>query len=296
MWRTAVAETLPHELLEIIATRLSAAMLLRAVQVCQTWRAAFMSDEEKLWEPLARKRFPRLASLLALRTSPPAQPTFKLLYRRLLTAGRADPIDVVPPQVFRLPEYLLSYEIRLDDKLKMHGSAPMDQSGSAQARLFTELPQWYLGQGSDIEWDGRLNLAVYATRQSDMRMVKLYETNQTMRDGMHTLFYIEILPGAPFVDLHRGVWNDSPTSDGEQIMIAPSKHLAGAPLFFTAEDDDNDGFFGCIDLCISCATGCYIRGCVGSDDEFMYACLENNEGDVPSDQLEIYLAYMAPWN
>ena len=211
-------------------------MLLQAVQVCQTWRAAFMSDEEKLWEPLARKRFPRLASLLALRISPPgpAQPTFKLLYRRLLTADHAPrSLDVVPPQVFRLPEYLLSYEIHLDGKLKMHGSAPMlDQTGSACARLFTKLPQWYLGQGSGIEWDGRLNLAVYATRQSDMRMVKLYETDQTMRDGIHTLFRNEILLGAPFVDLHRGVWNDS--GDGEQTMQAPSKHLAGAPLFFSS--------------------------------------------------------------
>jgi hypothetical protein len=294
--RVTGADLLPVEILELVARSLSAAALLRGVQVSRIWREAFTSDEERLWEPLARGRFPRLPSLLAMRTSAAVRPTFKLLYRRLLTADHSQvPDGSMPRQVFRLSEYLLSYELHLDDVLKLHASAPVGQ----RARLCSEVPQWYQDQGVGVEWGHRLRLVIYVTRQSDMSSVKLYEHDLTMRDGMSTNFHERLLPGAPYIDLDGGTWqveNDAAIGpDTEQCMEAPSKHMAADPLLWMDPAEDGDTL-GSIEVFLSYASGEYLRGI--RDGNVSYMCmsiLDGHLGDMPDDQKEIYFAYMAPW-
>jgi hypothetical protein len=194
-------ERLANELkLAIVRASASASTVTSLTQTSREWKALIMEHSEALWKPLAFDRFPRLAGVMAARTSDSEAVSSYVLYRRSLEAERSSIPDGDMRRALPLSAYILSVELHLDGELKAVASCsgkkrPLWDGGRSHftVRLMESPPSWYVTG----DWGERLRLSIYITRKADLRVIKLYEAHTSDRDDWETNWLGSLLPRFP---------------------------------------------------------------------------------------------------
>ena len=148
----------PNELLVALVQKGGATVLTTMLCVCQTWRVALLAEGDRLWEALARERFPRLRLLLQ---HTPVMHTYRILYRQQLAAEKSLPPPPLPT-VAKLEAYIFALEWRAAGGLTGFWSGevldhrawlPVQWSGSLAAleQMRSDLRTFYAAGASEDE-------------------------------------------------------------------------------------------------------------------------------------------------
>lgn len=183
----ALFDALPAELVCAVAAALCTAPgLVAMLRTCCTWRLAVSSQGAPLWRLVTLRRFPRVAAIMRVKPSDLSWPE---IYRLQL-------LSLKPKPELRAEDFVLSFELRKDDRLLAEGSAPLLPPNIADEALqiLSCAPLWDKESAPKVlrdNWESapsssplfshgpKVTLSVWVTR--DMRTVQL--CTQREREG-----------------------------------------------------------------------------------------------------------------
>ena len=189
---------LPLDVLMHIARKGGAVVLVKMLQLCQTWRTNLLGECDTLWQTFALGRFSRLRLLIK---HAPMPCDFKLAYRQQLLAEQGHQGPAAEVSYPALDAYIFVVEVR-------NGEDPLGSWSGVVASAGEFLPiQWvnlpchqlmreevslfrdYGRRLRDFPFFESISVSISVTRRSDYATIILYDTEPSRGYRFEELYF-----------------------------------------------------------------------------------------------------------